>query len=204
MSTSTKSFNSTVFEFFLTLWLIGAHCCSGCCFGLCLNILIIRLHWKVWILRLLPGLNCYHHNVFTNQSISVAELRKFPRPSRGDFVPVTNPIVWTLDFHKKSCRRDEILSPRHVPWIQISLNWGDMSRRQNNVTPRLNARSPRVNCSCDMSPRHFGKYTNQKTKSRPSVWTAHEILPRDTCEPTLKLNAVTFIIQHWVNSLCQL
>ena len=28
--------------------------------------------------------------------------------------------------------------------------------RQNNVTPRLNTRSPRVNCSCDMSPRYFG------------------------------------------------
>ena len=63
---------------------------------------------------------------------------------RGDFVPATNPIVWTLDFHEKSCCGDEILSPRHVPWIQISLNSGDMSRRQNNVTPRLNPRSPRT------------------------------------------------------------
>ena len=39
-----------------------------------------------------------------------------------------------------------------------------MSRRQNNVTPRLHARSPRVKCSWNMSPRHFRKISHSENK----------------------------------------
>ena len=92
-------------------------------------------------------------------------------------VPATNPIVWTLNFHEKSCCGDEILSARHVPWIQISLNWGDMSRRQNNVTLRLHARSPRVNCSCNMSPRHFRKINQSENE-----------IATCPCDKTLRVN----------------
>ena len=76
----------------------------------------------------------------------------------------TNPIVWKLNFHENSCCGDEILSARRVLWIQISLNWGDMSRRQNNVTPWLHTRSPRVNCSCNMSLWHFRKISQSENE----------------------------------------
>ena len=69
------------------------------------------------------------------------------------------------------------MSARHVPWIQISLKWGDMSRRQNNVTPRLHARSPRVNCSCNMSPRHFRKINQSENE-----------ITICSCDKTLRVN----------------
>ena len=66
------------------------------------------------------------------------------RHAQGDMlqVPATNPIV----FHEKSCCGDEIVSARHVGpefrsvWIE------------NKTTEH--ASSPRVNRSCNMSPRH--------------------------------------------------
>ena len=58
-------------------------------------------------------------------------------------------------FSWKICG-DEILSARHVPWIQISVNWGDMSQRQNNVTPQF-------------------------TQGR-LVWTVRATCPRDTSD----------------------
>ena len=96
-----------------------------------------------------------------------------------------------------------------VPWIQITLNWGDMSQRQHNGTRKvascelfmqhvlatLQKNKPIRKRNHDMSLRqdppceHFKKPI---PATCPFVWTAHEILSRDmslqhvpSCEPTL-------------------
>ena len=131
------------------------------------------------------------------------------RLTRGDMlqghVAGTNPIVWTLDFHEKSCCGDEILSPRHAPWIQISLNWGTCRGDKTTFERKV--------ASCELFMRHvpaenkpIRKRNHDKSLRQdppcehfkkpipatcPFVWTAHEILPRDmslqhvpSCEPT--------------------
>ena len=88
-------------------------------------------------------------------------------------IPATNAIVWTLNFHEKACCGDEILSTRPVPWIEISLNWGDMSQRQNKGTRKV--------ASCELFMQHVPAPHFKKPipATCPFVWTAHEILPRD-------------------------
>ena len=136
--------------------------------------------------------------------------------SRGDMLQShfaeTNPIVWTLNFHEKSCCGAEILSLQHVPWIQISLNWRDMSRWQNNRTRKV------ASCELFMQQVPLTLEKNKPIRKRhlssqkpfkkpipatcPFMWRVHEILPRDmslqhvpSCVPTLRFtgNIVTWV-----------
>ena len=96
---------------------------------------------------------------------------------RGDFVPATNPIVWTLDFHEKSCCGDEILSPRHVPWIQISLNLrGHVAATKQRYTP-----VKRKVASCELFMRHVPATLRKINQSENEITTC-------PCDKTLRVN----------------